>query len=133
MSVYRSRQNKGLLLANTVLKTLGEGSLKQLIWSFLFLQPQRFLHLASHKNFRFLSVKHLLRIVMLEEPSSCRDKRQKSVRRKLNAMKEEFKDKNVLLVDDSIVRGTTSQEIFNMARDAQAKKVFFASCAPPIR
>jgi len=59
--------------------------------------------------------------------------RQKSVRRKLNGMKEEFKDKNVLLVGDSIVRGTTSQEIFNMARDAQAKEVFFASCAPPIR
>jgi len=59
--------------------------------------------------------------------------RQKSVRQKLNAMSVEFKGKNVLLVDDSIVRGTTSQEIVMMAREAGANKVFFASAAPPIR
>lgn len=56
-----------------------------------------------------------------------------SVRRKLHAMDSEFKDKNVLIVDDSIVRGTTSIEIVNMAREAGAKKVFFASAAPAIR
>ncbi len=59
--------------------------------------------------------------------------RKKSVRQKLNAMSVEFKDKNVLLVDDSIVRGTTSREIVDMARAAGAKKVFFASAAPAVR
>ncbi|WFC95697.1 amidophosphoribosyltransferase [Malassezia brasiliensis] len=59
--------------------------------------------------------------------------RRKNVRRKLNAMALEFSGKNVLLVDDSIVRGTTSLEIIQMARDAGAEKVFMASCAPPIR
>ncbi|MBI1886917.1 MAG: amidophosphoribosyltransferase [Nitrosomonadales bacterium] len=58
--------------------------------------------------------------------------RKKSVRQKLNAIGMEFKDKNVLLVDDSIVRGTTSREIVQMARDAGARKVYFASAAPPV-
>ncbi|KAH3671818.1 hypothetical protein WICMUC_004536 [Wickerhamomyces mucosus] len=60
-------------------------------------------------------------------------KRVSSVRRKLNAMESEFANRNVLIVDDSIVRGTTSKEIVNMAREAGAKKVFFASAAPAIR
>jgi amidophosphoribosyltransferase len=59
--------------------------------------------------------------------------RKKSVRQKLSTIELEFKGKNVLLVDDSIVRGTTSQQIVQMARDAGAKKVFFASAAPAVR
>ncbi|MGL5948479.1 MAG: amidophosphoribosyltransferase [Aeromonas sp.] len=59
--------------------------------------------------------------------------RKQSVRRKLNAIGAEFKGKNVLLVDDSIVRGTTSQQIIDMAREAGANKVYFASAAPEIR
>ena len=59
--------------------------------------------------------------------------RRKSVRQKLNAIGMDFKDRNVLLVDDSIVRGTTSEQIIQMARDAGDRKVYFASAAPPVR
>jgi amidophosphoribosyltransferase len=59
--------------------------------------------------------------------------RQKSVRQKLNAIGSEFKGKNVLLVDDSIVRGTTSREIVQMARESGANRVIFASAAPQVR
>ncbi|MBT8086251.1 MAG: amidophosphoribosyltransferase [Woeseia sp.] len=59
--------------------------------------------------------------------------RAKSVRRKLNAINLEFRNKNVLLVDDSIVRGTTSRQIIRMARESGARQVYFASAAPPVR
>ena len=61
------------------------------------------------------------------------EERKKSVRRKLNILDLEFKDKNVLLVDDSIVRGTTSRQIIEMVREVGAKKVLFASAAPPVK
>ncbi|HRA03476.1 MAG TPA: amidophosphoribosyltransferase, partial [Thermomonas sp.] len=61
------------------------------------------------------------------------EERVKSVRRKLNTIELEFRNKVVLLVDDSIVRGTTSKQIIQMAREAGARKVYFASAAPPVR
>ncbi|MDG2108080.1 MAG: amidophosphoribosyltransferase [Woeseiaceae bacterium] len=61
------------------------------------------------------------------------EERKKSVRQKLNAIDLEFHNKNVLLLDDSIVRGTTSKQIIKLARDAGARKVYFASAAPPVR
>ncbi len=61
------------------------------------------------------------------------EERRKSVKQKLNAIDLEFRGKNVLIVDDSIVRGTTSRQIIQMAREAGARKVYFASAAPPVR
>jgi amidophosphoribosyltransferase len=61
------------------------------------------------------------------------EQRAKSVRSKLNAIDLEFRGKNVLLIDDSIVRGTTSAQIIELAREAGARKVYFASAAPPVR
>src|SRR4029079_2242420 len=60
------------------------------------------------------------------------EKRTNSVRHKLNAIELEFRDKNVLVVDDSIVRGTTSKKIVAMAREAGARRVYLASCSPPL-
>ena len=74
-----------------------------------------------------------LKIDMLEGLyNAWSSKRKQSVRQKLNAMSTEFKNKNVLIVDDSIVRGTTSKQIVQMAKDAGANKVF-TSAAPPVR
>src|SRR6185437_12484443 len=61
------------------------------------------------------------------------EQRERSVRRKLNAIELEFRNKNVMLVDDSIVRGTTSAQIIDLAREAGARKVYFASAAPPVK
>jgi len=77
----------------------------------------------------FVKNRYVGRTFIMPEQSE----RKKSVRVKLNALDVEFKGKNVLLVDDSIVRGTTSKEIIDMVRAAGAKKVYFASAAPPVR
>jgi amidophosphoribosyltransferase len=77
----------------------------------------------------FIKNRYIGRTFIMPEQSA----RRASVRRKLNAIGLEFSGKNVLLVDDSVVRGTTSQQIIDMAREAGAKKVYFASAAPPVR
>lgn len=86
-------------------------------------------HLGVKYREGFIKNRYVGRTFIMAEQSQ----RKKSVRQKLNAIDLEFKGKNVMLVDDSIVRGTTAKEIIQMARDAGAKKVYLASAAPAVR
>ena len=132
VSVYESRLYMGEYLADKLARTWPEIAIDVVIPIPDSSRPSA-LQLANRLNipFRegFVKNRYIGRTFIMPGQAL----RKKSVRQKLNAIGVEFKGKNVLLVDDSIVRGTTSREIVQMARDAGALKVYFASAAPPVR
>ncbi len=132
ISVYKSRMRMGERLADKILRERPDHDIDVVI------------PIPDSSRTSALSVAHSLGVKYREGFIKNRyigrtfimpgqEMRQKSVRRKLNAIDLEFRDKVVLLVDDSIVRGTTSKQIIEMARDAGARKVYFASASPPVR
>ncbi|RCH80715.1 amidophosphoribosyltransferase [Rhizopus stolonifer] len=133
ISVYKARLAMGEALADQVIKALGDKNDIDVVIPVpdtsraAALQCSRKLNIVYREGFN--KNRYVGRTFIMPGQQV----RRKNVRRKLNAMALEFHNKNVLLVDDSIVRGTTSKEIIQMAREAGAKKVYFASCAPPIR
>lgn len=134
ISVYRSRQLMGYRLAETIQNQLGPEVLKEIDAVIPIPETSLVSAYAVSKHLKkpyaqgFVKNRYIFRTFIMPSQRA----RQRGVRAKLNAIPLEFRDKNVLLVDDSIVRGTTSREIVQMAREAGAKKVFFSSCAPPI-
>lgn len=134
ISVYRSRQLMGYRLAETIKKQVGAEQLKEIDSVIPIPETSLVSAYAVSKHLKkpycqgFVKNRYIFRTFIMPSQGA----RRRGVRAKLNAIPVEFKGKNVLLVDDSIVRGTTSREIVNMAREAGAKKVYFSSCAPPI-
>ncbi|WP_291011790.1 amidophosphoribosyltransferase [Hydrogenophaga sp.] len=132
ISVYQARLNLGKTLAKRVVSTLPPNEIDVVIPIPESSRPSamelaKLLGLPYREG--FVKNRYVGRTFIMPGQGV----RKKSVRQKLNVIVSEFKGRNVLLVDDSIVRGTTSREIVQMARDAGARKVFLASAAPPVR
>jgi amidophosphoribosyltransferase len=132
ISVYQARLNLGETLAKRVISTVPPDQIDVVIPIPESSRPSA-MQLAQliGKPYRegFVKNRYVGRTFIMPGQAV----RKKSVRQKLNVIGSEFKGRNVLLVDDSIVRGTTSREIVQMARDAGARKVYMASAAPPVR
>ena len=134
ISVYRSRQLMGYRLAEMIKNQLGPEQLREIDAVIPIPETSLVSAYAVSKHLKkpycqgFVKNRYIFRTFIMPSQRA----RQRGVRAKLNAIPVEFKNKNVLLVDDSIVRGTTSREIVTMAKEAGAKKVYFSSCAPPI-
>ena len=130
-SVYATRLKMGEYLAEKIKREFKDGEIDVVMPIPDSSRPAAIqLALALNVEYRegFIKNRYIGRTFIMPGQAA----RKKSVRQKLNAIASEFKDKVVLLVDDSIVRGTTSREIVQMAREAGAKKVIFASAAPPV-
>ena len=131
-SVYKARVRMGEYLANKILEERPEHDIDVVIPVPESSRPAAMeLAVQLGVKFRegFIKNRYIGRTFIMPG----QEERKKSVKQKLNPIPLEFQDRNVLLVDDSIVRGTTSKQIVEMAREAGAKKVYFASAAPPIR
>ena len=132
ISVYQARLNMGETLAKRVVSTVPPSEIDTIIPIPESSRPSA-MQLAQLLGIPyregFVKNRYVGRTFIMPGQGT----RKKSVRQKLNAIASEFKGKRVLLVDDSIVRGTTSKEIVQMARDAGAVKVYLASAAPPVR
>jgi amidophosphoribosyltransferase len=132
VSVYQARLNLGETLAQRVISTMPPSDIDVVIPIPESSRPSAMqLAYLIGKPYRegFVKNRYVGRTFIMPGQAV----RKKSVRQKLNAIGMEFKGRNVLLVDDSIVRGTTSKEIVQMAREAGARKVYMASAAPPVR
>ena len=132
ISVYNSRLNQGKILAERIIQQWPDHDIDAVIpipdsGRIAALQMANTLGVPYREG--FVKNRYVGRTFIMPGQAL----REKSVKRKLNAIEHEFSGKNILLVDDSIVRGTTSQQIIEMARDVGAKKVYFASAAPPVR
>jgi amidophosphoribosyltransferase len=132
VSVYKSRLRMGETLADKILRLRPDHDIDVVIpipdtSRTSAMQVAHGLGLKYREG--FIKNRYIGRTFIMPEQRA----RQASIRRKLNAIDLEFRGKNVLLVDDSIVRGTTSRQIIEMAREAGARKVYMASAAPPVR
>jgi len=132
ISVYQARLNMGETLARRVISTVPPGDIDAIVPVPESSRPSA-MQLAQRLGLPYREGFVKNRYVGRTFIMPGQEMRKKSVRQKLSVIGSEFKGRRVLLVDDSIVRGTTSKEIVQMARDAGASKVYLASAAPPVR